>query len=57
MRLHARFGDEGIEINYPVRKLTTDLPEGLSTTSDDVETPDADAEKAKPIPAEIAADA
>ena len=23
MRLHARFNDEGIEINYPVRKLTT----------------------------------
>ena len=27
MRLHARFKEEGIEINYPVRKLTTALPE------------------------------
>ena len=27
MRLHARFNEEGIEINYPVRKLTTSLPE------------------------------
>ena len=27
MRLHARFGEEGIEINYPVRKLTTVLPD------------------------------
>ena len=27
MRLHARFKDEGIEINYPVRKLTTALPD------------------------------
>ena len=26
MRLHARFNEEGIEINYPVRKLTTVLP-------------------------------
>ncbi|MYE54330.1 MAG: mechanosensitive ion channel family protein, partial [Chloroflexi bacterium] len=26
MRLHARFKDEGIEINYPVRKLTTAQP-------------------------------
>ena len=26
MRLHARFGKEGIEINYPVRKLTSALP-------------------------------
>ncbi len=25
MRLHARFNEEGIEINYPVRKLTTEL--------------------------------
>ena len=27
MRLHARFNEEGIEINYPVRKLTTVLPD------------------------------
>ena len=27
MRLHERFKEEGIEINYPVRKLTTVLPE------------------------------
>ena len=27
MRLHARFKDEGIEINYPVRKLTSALPD------------------------------
>lgn len=27
MRLHSRLNDEGIEINYPVRKLTTTLPE------------------------------
>ena len=27
MRIHARFGEEGIEINYPVRKLTTALPD------------------------------
>ena len=26
MRLHARFKDENIEINYPVRKLTSELP-------------------------------
>ncbi len=26
MRLHARFNEEGIEINYPVRKLTSALP-------------------------------
>ena len=32
MRLHARFKDEGIEINYPVRKLTTSpSDEDLST--------------------------
>ena len=29
MRLHARFKDEGIEINYPVRKLTSALPADL----------------------------
>ena len=27
MRLHARFKEEGIEINYPVRKLTTEMPD------------------------------
>ena len=37
IRLHARFAEEGIEINYPVRKLTTALPD------DDL--PDADAEE------------
>ena len=35
-RLHARFGDEGIEINYPVRKLTTALPaDYLSVIAED----------------------
>lgn len=29
MRLHARFKDKGIEINYPVRKLTSALPNDL----------------------------
>ena len=29
MRLHARFKDERIEINYPVRKLTSALPDDL----------------------------
>lgn len=29
MRLHKRFKDEGIEINYPVRKLTSALPGDL----------------------------
>ena len=29
MRLHARFKEEGIEINYPVRKLTSALPDDL----------------------------
>ncbi|MXY46799.1 MAG: mechanosensitive ion channel family protein [Chloroflexi bacterium] len=27
MRVHARFKEEGIEINYPVRKLTSELPD------------------------------
>ena len=36
MRLHARFKDEGIEINYPVRKLTTAQPgEDLPALMDD----------------------
>ena len=36
MRLHARFKEEGIEINYPVRKLTTALPDDdLSAMIDD----------------------
>lgn len=38
MRLHARFNEEGIEINYPVRKLMTALPDDL---------PDADIEEAE----------
>ena len=36
MRLHKRFMDDGIEINYPVRKLTTAQPgEDLPTLVDD----------------------
>lgn len=37
MRLHARFRDEGIEINYPVRKLTSALPDDYlpRTTQED----------------------
>ena len=27
--LHERFGKEGIEINYPVRKLIIDKTEGI----------------------------
>ena len=37
MRLHARFNDEGIEINYPVRKLTTPLPEVLASVDESAE--------------------
>ena len=33
MRLHARFKDDGIEINYPVRKLTSALPGGYLPTN------------------------
>ena len=29
-RIHARFKDEGIEINYPVRKLVNPAPNGLA---------------------------
>ena len=32
MRLHGRFSEEGVEINYPVRKLTTALPDDFSPT-------------------------
>ena len=33
MRLHARFKDEGIEINYPVRKLTSAHPDDYLPTN------------------------
>ena len=33
MRLHARFKADGIEINYPVRKLTSALPDDYLTTN------------------------
>ncbi len=32
--LHARFKDEGIEINYPVRKLTSALPDDYAPDAD-----------------------
>ena len=34
MRLHARFREEGIEINYPVRKISLPTPDGFSTSSE-----------------------
>ncbi len=38
MRLHARFKDEGIEINYPVRKLTAPLPgDGFTADSGEID--------------------
>lgn len=43
MRLHARFKDEGIEINYPVRKLTAPLP-GDGFTADSGETDGSEVE-------------
>ena len=44
-RLHARFKDEGIEINYPVRKLTTALPsEYLPTLAQEDENLDGQAD-------------
>ena len=30
-RIHARFNEEGIEINYPVRKLVSPSPDGASS--------------------------
>ena len=39
--LHARFQEEGIEINYPVRKITTVLPDEVVPTEDKEEEADA----------------
>ena len=48
MRLHARFNDEGIEINYPVRKLTTALPdEYLADDSSEVKETQKEGDEAK----------
>ena len=46
-RLHARFIEEGIEINYPVRKLTTTLPEVFAHTQElgELEEGNGDAKK------------
>ena len=44
MRLHARFNDEGIEINYPVRKLTTALPDEYLPADDLTEVKEAQKE-------------
>ena len=46
MRLHARFKDEGIEINYPVRKLTTALPDEYLPAVESEE-PDEEAQSSK----------
>lgn len=59
MRLHARFKDEGIEINYPVRKLTTALPdEYLPATEPEEEPGESDIDRADDLPTstEIATD-
>ncbi|MCY3544820.1 MAG: mechanosensitive ion channel family protein [Chloroflexi bacterium] len=55
--LHARFQEEGIEINYPVRKLTAPLPETFAPadelneaakTEEEKEDVDANAQPSKP---------
>ena len=53
MRLHARFNEEGIEINYPVRKLTTALLDyPLDTDAGEI---DEEIPKDMPSPAETTA--
>ena len=54
MRLHARFNEEGIEINYPVRKLTTTLSEDYPLDTDAGEI-DEEIPKDMPSPAETTA--
>ena len=51
MRLHARFNEEGIEINYPVRKLTTALPDDYLPATD-AEEIEEETPKDMPSPAE-----
>ena len=49
-RLHERFNEEGIEINYPVRKLTTALPEEYLPAAE-VKEVDAEVTEDTPAPA------
>lgn len=55
MRLHARFREEGIEINYPVRKLTSALPDEYLPHAD-MESIQEDTMQDAPSPAESLAD-
>ena len=55
MRLHAHFREEGIEINYPVRKLMTASPEDYPRAAG-IDRVDALAAKDAPAPDEIDAD-
>ena len=49
MRLHSRFGEEGIEINYPVRKLTTVLPDEFAPSpAREASAPDGQSESVSP---------
>ena len=56
MRLHERFKNEGIEINYPVRKITSALP-GDHLSADGMEEVDLNAaDKSTPSSSDIAVD-
>ncbi len=56
MRLHARFKEEGIEINYPVRKLTSALPGDTLSAAGMEEVDFNAADKSTPSSSDIAVD-